>query len=273
MTGPKPGEPVGLHEDRQRAESFGREAERYERTRPGYPDELITMLGADDPATVLDVGCGTGKAGRLLVDRGCHVVGVEPDALMAQIARRFGLQVEVATFEEWQPHRQSFDLVISAQAWHWVDPTRGPIKARSVLNASGRLAAFWNIYVHEPEMRAALDAVYTRVLPESEGADCLALGRDSDPEGRAHMAAIEATSLFGAPEHDQYESARRYTTDEWLDGLPTFSDHARLPTERLDALLDGVRAVIDQRGGVIALRYVTHVVTARPRGRFVAPSL
>jgi SAM-dependent methyltransferase len=261
----EPGQPVGLHEDRRRAESFGREAERYERTRPGYPDELVAGLMADAPVTVLDVGCGTGKAGRLFVDRGCDVVGVEPDPLMAQIAQRFGIDVDIASFEEWRAQGRSFDLVISAQAWHWVDPARGPRKARSVLNPSGRVAAFWNIYVHEPDMYAALDAVYTRVVPESAGADCLALGRDSDPGGRAHTAAIESTSRFEPPEHHQYESARQYTTDEWLDGLPTFSDHAQLRPARLAALLDAVRGVIDERGGIITLRYVTHLVTARAR--------
>jgi hypothetical protein len=33
----------------------------------------------------------------------------------------------------------------------------------------------------------------------------------------------------------------------------------------LDALLDRVREVIDERGGVIKLQYVTHLVTARIR--------
>ncbi len=265
MTGPDPVEPVDLHENRRRAESFGGESERYERTRPDYPDELITELTTNNPATVLDVGCGTGKAGRLLVDRGCDVLGVEPDLRMAQIARRFAMPVEVATFEQWQPQGRTFDLAISAQAWHWVNPTRGPIKAHAVLRSSGRLAVFWNIYVHEPELRAALDDVYAQLVPEFEGADCLALGRDSDEAGRAHVAAIESTELFEPPEHHEYHSARQYTTEEWLDGLPTFSDHAQLPAKRLSALLNAVREVINERGGVVKVRYATHLVSARVR--------
>jgi SAM-dependent methyltransferase len=262
---PDAAEPARLHENRRRAESFGGESDRYERTRPGYPDELITELMADDPSSVLDVGCGTGKAGRLLVDRGCDLLGVEPDPRMARVARRLGMPVEVATFEQWQPQGRTFDLVISAQAWHWVDPKRGPIKARSVLRPPGRLAVFWNIYVHEPEMRVALDDVYARVAPEIAGRDSLALGRDSDEAGWAHLAGIASTGLFEPPEHHEYESARQHTTEEWLDGLPTFSDHAQLPTRQLDALLDAVRVVINERGGVIKIRYATHLVTARVR--------
>ncbi|HSO95927.1 MAG TPA: methyltransferase domain-containing protein [Acidimicrobiia bacterium] len=265
MTGPRGADWVVLHEDRRRAESFGREAERYERTRPSYPDALVALLLAEGPGAVLDVGCGTGKAGRLFADRGCAVLGVEPDPLMAATARQFGIDVEVATFEEWDSRGRTFDLVTSGQAWHWIDPTRGPTKAHAVLNPSGRLATFWNIYDHEPTMRAALDAVYGRLAPEFGRNDALALGRDADPRGRAHREAITSSALFESPQHHQFETIRRHTTAEWVDGLPTFSDHARLPPERLAALVDAVGGVIDELGGVITIRYVTHLITARVR--------
>lgn len=265
MSGPDDTDRPVLHEDHQRAQSFGRQAARYERTRPSYPDDLVNLLLADAPATVLDVGCGTGKAGRLFADRGCTVLGVEPDLRMAEVANGFGIPTEVATFETWEPRGRTFDLVISAQAWHWVNPTRGPITAHAVLNPSGRLAAFWNIYDHEPAMRAALDAVYLRVVPELGRVDSPALGLDSDPLGRAHLDGIASSGLFEPPQHHQFETVRRHTTAEWLDGLPTFSDHARLAPERLAALLQAVGDTIDEHGGVITIRYVAHLVTARVR--------
>jgi SAM-dependent methyltransferase len=101
--------------------------------------ELVDALMADRPGRVLDVGCGTGKAARLFAARGCDVVGVEPDVRMASVAREHGLDVEVATFEEWDARGRVFDLVISGQAWHWVDPTIGAAKAATVLRPDASL--------------------------------------------------------------------------------------------------------------------------------------
>ncbi len=82
---------------------FGQDAVRYDRARPSYPTALIDDLVSDEPGRVLDVGCGTGKAARLFAARGCQVLGVEPDDRMAAVARSYGIPVEVATFEAWDP--------------------------------------------------------------------------------------------------------------------------------------------------------------------------
>jgi SAM-dependent methyltransferase len=145
---------------------FGSVADRYDRARPSYPTALIDDLMAQRPRSVLDVGCGTGKAGRLLAARECEVLGVEPDERMAAVAQSHGLAVEVTPFEMWDPKGRTFDLVISAQAWHWVDPAVGPAKARSILREGGRLAAFWNCPTHSDPVRAALDKVYQQHVPE-----------------------------------------------------------------------------------------------------------
>ena len=68
-----------LHTDRRRAGSFGDDPEAYDRVRPAYPAALIDVLMAEQPHTVLDVGCGTGIVARLFTARGCEVLGLEPD--------------------------------------------------------------------------------------------------------------------------------------------------------------------------------------------------
>jgi len=44
---------------------------------------------------------------------------------MAEVARRRGIDVETAKFEDWDPEGRTFDAVVSAQTWHWIDPAAG----------------------------------------------------------------------------------------------------------------------------------------------------
>src|ERR687890_307786 len=124
------------HEYRQVAESFGNDAERYDRARPSYPAVLVERIVAESPGPdVLDVGCGTGIVARQLHAAGCRVLG---------------LDVEVATFEAWDPAGRTFDAAVAGQAWHWVDPVAGGAKAASVLRPGGLLALFWNVFQAPP---------------------------------------------------------------------------------------------------------------------------
>src|SRR5918911_3184977 len=162
---PREGQP---YRHRQVAESFGRDAERYDRTRPRYPAAMVEQIVAAIPGTdVLDVGCGTGIAARQFQAAGCGVLGLEPDARMADFARRTGVEVDVATFEAWDPAGRSFDAVIAGQAWHWVDPVAGAAKAAQVLGPGGRLAPFWQVYQPPREVTEAFVTVYQRVVPDS----------------------------------------------------------------------------------------------------------
>ena len=51
-----------LFDDRDRAVSFGTVAERYERYRSGYPDQMVDDLVSTGPRTALDVWIRHGKA-------------------------------------------------------------------------------------------------------------------------------------------------------------------------------------------------------------------
>src|SRR5262245_27358131 len=131
--------------DDPRSTVFGEVAVQYDRSRPSYPDAMVDDLIGDTTPRVVDVGCGTGIAARLFLARGCDVLGVGPDARMAEVAQRSGIRVVMTRFEEWQTTEQ-FDLLTSGQAWHWIDAEQGPVKAAEVLRVGGRLAAFWNYY-------------------------------------------------------------------------------------------------------------------------------
>src|SRR5215472_12200420 len=152
------------HLQRQVAEGFGGDAERYDRARPTYPADLVDRIIAASPGRdILDVGCGTGICARLFQAAGCRVLGVDPDPRMAELAGRGGTVAEIAKFEDWDPAGRAFDAVIAAQAWHWVDPVAGAAKAAQALRADGRLAMFWHVFQAPPDMSEAFAAVYRQV--------------------------------------------------------------------------------------------------------------
>ncbi|MGB8962863.1 MAG: class I SAM-dependent methyltransferase [Pseudonocardiaceae bacterium] len=256
------------HQIRQVAESFGTDAERYDRTRPRYPDAMVERIVAASPGRdVLDVGTGTGIADRQFQAAGCQVLGVEPDARMADLARRFGLEIEVAKFEDWDPAGRAFDAVIAAQAWHWIDPIAGAAKAAQALRPGGRLAAFWNAFEPPPEVAEAFSAVYRRVMPDSP-IDWLAMAGPDSYSALCTKAAdaIQQAGAFGDPEQWQFGWDRPYTRDEWLDQVPTFGGHSQLPPANLQELLTGIGAAIDAVGGSFAMHYTAVVVTAERTG-------
>jgi SAM-dependent methyltransferase len=250
---------------RQIAESFGKEAERYERTRPSYPKALVSAILAASPGRdVLDVGIGTGISARPFQQQGCRILGVDPDERMANLARGSGLDVEIAKFEDWDGAGRTFDLVIAGQTWHWVDPALGAAKAAEALRPGGRVALFWNVMSFPPDFAEGFSAVYQRLLPEFPFFQTGAPAGIASYTPLSDKAAdgLRQTGKFSEPERWQFDWERRYTTDEWLDVVPTFGGHSQIPPEELTGLLSGIREVIDEAGGSFLLGYTALVVTA-----------
>ncbi|WP_406340736.1 class I SAM-dependent methyltransferase [Streptomyces sp. NBC_00648] len=261
------------HQLRQAAESFGSDAERYDRARPRYPDALVDRITAHTRgARVLDVGCGTGIVARQFQAAGCEVLGVEPDARMADVARRLGVEVEVAAFEAWDPGGREFDAVVAGQAWHWVDPAAGAAKASRVLRHGGRLAAFWNVFQLPPEVAEAFAAVYRRVLPDAPFNLKSLTKQPLDAYQGLFTKAVDGmrgAGAFSEPEQWRFDWEWSYSRDAWLDQVPTHGALTRLPPDKLAEVLEGIGAAIDMVGGGFTMRYATVAVTATRSGSIV----
>jgi SAM-dependent methyltransferase len=256
-----------LHRHRQVAESFGGDAQRYDRTRPPYPDALVEQIIAASPGRdVLDVGCGTGIEARQFQAAGCAVLGVEPDARMAEFARRSGVEVELATFEAWDTAGRDFDAVIAGTAWHWVDPVAGAAKAAQVLRPGGRLAPFHHVFQAPPEVTEAQASAYRKVMPDSPlnlSGQAMRSALDLyQPLFDKIADGIREVREFGEPEQWQFDWECSYSRDEWLDQIPTHGLLTQLTPDKLAQVQEAVGAAIDTLGGSFTMRYITVAVTA-----------
>ena len=206
--------------DPRRAESFGTCAAEYDRHRPRYPSELVAGLVDRDGIRVLDVGAGTGIASAQLLETGADVTAVEPDPRMANIAADKGIRVEVATFEDWQPDGRSFDLVVFAQSFHWVQPRLALDKVARILSAGGRLVLLSNRITPTAPTRSDLEEVYADYLPASKRPDVDAVHNDE------LMVTIKESGF--TVERRSCVEWLHYSTNDWLDLVFTYSSHLML---------------------------------------------
>jgi SAM-dependent methyltransferase len=251
-------------------ETFNEVAELYDRARPRYPEALVADLirvgGLGPGSRVLEIGPGTGQLSVPLAVFGCRVTAVELGPALAAVARQrlreFPLvDVVVADFERWELPPEPFDLVVSATAFHWIDPAVRVVKAARALRPGGHLALVTTHHVAggTSEFFARAQNCYERWDPATPPGLRL---RD------ATEVSTDTTELARSPHFEQITVERHtqdiaYSTDEYIDVLLTYSGHRALDDTARQGLLGCIRELIETRyGGRITKRYLHELITA-----------
>jgi SAM-dependent methyltransferase len=240
------------HEWRTRGSSFGSVARDYARYRPDYPDEVVAWLVGDTPATVLELGAGTGKLTRSLVDVGHEVIATDPDPrMLARLRERVpGAHAAIAPAEAIPARSRSVDVVVCAGAFHWFDHDRALPEIARVLRPGGHLAVMWN--------RRDEGIPWVRKLGRLIGAP--------DPSGR--VRPLMETEHFGWVEERRFRCWQALDAHGLDDLVRSRAQVAVMPEERRRQLLERVRALYDDYGrgpdGML-LPYVTECYRAEVR--------
>lgn len=237
-----------------RSLSFGSAAAAYERGRPSYPPEAIDWLLPRGARDVLDLGAGTGKLTTRLVERGLDVVAVDPIADMLELLRSSLPETRalLGTAEEIPLEDNSVDVVLVAQAWHWVDPGRAIPEIARVLRPGGRLGLVWNTRDERLGWVRELGQI---------------IGSDGDG-GRFNVTFPEP---FGEPERHQVEWTNYVTPQALIDLVASRSYCITSPTEVRTKTLDRVRELLATHPALanstgLALPYVTVCIRATLNG-------
>lgn len=185
---------------------FGGVAGLYESTRQSYPaeivDAILTTAAIGPGAAVLEIGCGTGQLTRHLAGRGLNVTAIDIGPAMVDAARHAVpdpmTRFQISAFEDF-PDSGPFDLIVSATAFHWVDPDAGWAKAARLLRPSGWLALLTTGERYPEPLRTALRELWTRYSRQVTGW--------SDQPG--WLAVLRETTLFGETVEAHHKRALR----------------------------------------------------------------
>jgi SAM-dependent methyltransferase len=256
---------------------FGQVAEEYDRHRPTYPEAVIDRLvsfaragGGGRAGRALEVGAGTGKATVAMAARGVAVTAVEPSSAMAAVARRNtsgypDVTIVESDFERWDAGGETFPLLYSAQAWHWVDPAARYVRGRLALEPGGTLVALWNIPAWRPDdpVRAALSDVYRATVPDLRPDGPLHPDNHTEGTDEDWHAEIARAERFADPTVSDYPWSIDYDATQYVGLLSTLSENRLLEPAPRAALFDAVAAAIDAHGGTVHMPMTAHVCTAR----------
>jgi SAM-dependent methyltransferase len=258
------GQPADWEEN---SRSFDRVADLYDAHRPDYPealvDSIIALAGLRPGSRILEVGSGTGKATAPFARRGFSILCLEPGHNLAAVAaRKFAdypaVAFEAVRFEDWPERPGEFDLVMAAQAFHWVPKEVSYAKAARALKPGGHLALFWN---RDPdpqgEIFGDLERVYQERVPEWAGPKV-----SWESESQRIVDEITASGHFGPVQVKKFPWSACYDTRQYLGLLNTYSDHLALPEATRASLFEGVAEVIDRYGGSIERPYVAVLYVA-----------
>jgi len=251
------------------ANVFNDVATLYDEVRPGYPPAIVeaTIAGAGLPpgGRILEIGCGTGQITLPFARHGYTILALEPgDALAALAARRCRAYPNIAilqqSFEAWPAREKAYDLVLSAQAFHWIAPDFGCDKAATVLKPGGAIALVWNLDVSQgtPFWRAT-QAIYDAHFRGTPGEP---ISLSLDERARACGEAIRRCGAFGNLQEVSHAWGQTYRGADYLKLLRTYSDHCMLPEPRKTQFFRAIEDVVG-RFGVVHRRYETLLLLAR----------
>ena len=233
---------------------FETAGERYERGRPDYPpaaiDWLVERLGlAEKPhAQVLDIGAGTGKLTRPLLERGLHVIAVEPVDGMRGMLERTAPEADVRAGQaEALPLADGeIDGVVAGQAFHWFANRTALDEFARVLKPHGHLGLIWNRRDMEQPLQAAIEEV---IAPYHH---------DEPRHGTdAWRAAFTLSAPFKPEAEQKFAHAQTLDPGGIVDRVLSISYISALPDDRRRTIASRVRALAGDRAA--DLRYLTEV--------------
>lgn len=254
--------------------TFDTVADTYAKFRPGYVDGVYDMIRDYIPlhagSRAAEVGIGGGQATGPILETGCEVTAVEPGEEFSKLCEekfraypRFS--VITGKFEEVEFAPESFDLVYSASAFHWVPEEIGYRKVYDMLLPGGAFARFAN-HPHpdqgRPEMSAAIQEAYARYYYPFHHRE-IKHDKVYGEEQAAARAEIARRYGFQDIAWALFRRTRSFTAQEYITLLGTYSDHIVIDEPVRRKFFDEIEQTIHEYGGEITLYDTIDLALAR----------
>jgi len=263
--------------------TFNEVPEEYDNLRPRYADALfmdvIQFSALDSTKKALEIGIGTGQATLPFLTIGCELTAIEIGDKLARYSRekfkaykRF--KVVNQDFESVALEENSYDLIYSASAFHWIAPEVGMSKVYRLLKTGGVFAWFsvqpapTQEYIHDE-----LEKVYEEYGRYFNGGK---MQFDQMPEVRKHQSyRVNAFKQYGFIEiqNKLYSGSRTLNARDYALLCSTYSDHRAIPEKERIPFLQKIEDVINNNGGEFIFKDTFLLCMGRKCEKIEAPQV
>jgi len=233
----------------------------YNKFRPKYPleliDDIIRLSGINPSGIILEIGCGTGQITLPFAQKGYRITGLEKGKSLAEYTRKNLLKYSHAdvrniTFEDWKTKGEKYDIVLSAQAFHWIEVDYGLRKASQLLKSNGSICLIWNLDRSEKTHFWKLtEPIYKKYFPPIRS------NRNLEFYVNLYRKKINDLDIFEDVQYNRYEWEQSYQKDEYIGLLKTFSDHMTLEESNREKFFYEIARIIIQIGNSVNRKYET----------------
>lgn len=234
--------------------------------RPNYPEALLDYLAdqcqLDQSSSIADIGSGTGKLTRHLLDRQLAVTAIEPndemrlaaDSLLGEFS---GYASLAGTAEATQLSDSIIDLITVGQAFHWFDWLKAVNEFKRVLKPEGRLALIWNRRNLLDPFQKAYEKMLREFAPEYNLVNHMNIEDD------------KLSALFDANnyQHKTFRYSQNFSCDAFLGRMQSSSYTPAQGTVELAALNQAAIQLFEEFTieGMLSFEYICHLYLGKPR--------
>ncbi len=245
---------------------FDSVADLYDIARPEYPvsliDDLVENSGIKVSSRILEIGTGTGFLTRALALKGFTVTGIELGSKLAQKARlnvpKFtNVTILEGDFDTEELEPDSYDLVVAATSYHWLDPLKRGQKIRNIVSKGGTAAIIETRHIDNGRdtFPVSSQECYLK-WDKNTTAEFRLPGRDEVVKDGFRYSS-EFRDGFEKTINKNYGTDVEYTASEYRQLLSTYSDIILMEDPSREGLLECLTDMIDKNyGGKITKSYL-----------------
>jgi SAM-dependent methyltransferase len=253
------------------ARSFDSIASIYDRTRPGYPQEVYALarsLGVLSPEShVLEIGAGQGIATQEITEYfQCFVQAIEPgrqfcDLMKEKFSANRKVSISNCSFEEFSSETL-YDAIFAATSFHWVSPTVKFSKTSQLLENDGILVLYWNSYsLADHDLNRLVQEVYKEHFPDRDYSK--SIYEIQEDKIRNRQNEVSASDLFHSVQSKRFLSTSSLSIEKYIDLLRTFSENAILDKSVSGRFYKDMESCLTKNASLIDVAVLTNVEIAR----------